>query len=141
VAPVTPVRHRISAVGMLRRECADGQPPQRLAQERAIRMGALRPRILQDLGQTSLRVEAAEQRPRSEPVGTIIPPSHRNHDRYRVMYGLPLRCKANPEVMEEPFASMYPAYWWSPRLLALMEYARTGPHNAGGHERPVTRSG
>src|SRR5688500_10432628 len=41
----------------------------------------------------------------------------------------------------KPFASMYPAYWWSPRPLALMEYARTGPHNAGGHERPVYRSG
>jgi len=30
---------------------------------------------------------------------------------------------------------MYPAYWWSQRLLVLMEFARTNPHNAGGHDR------
>ena len=42
---------------------------------------------------------------------------------------------------EKPFASMYPAYWWSQRLLALMEFARTNPHNTGGHDRPVTDSG
>ena len=41
----------------------------------------------------------------------------------------------------KPFASMYPAYWWSSRLLALMEFARTDPYNAGGHDRPVTESG
>ena len=41
----------------------------------------------------------------------------------------------------KPFASMYPAYWWSPGLLALMESARTDPHNAGGHDRPLTDSG
>ncbi len=37
------------------------------------------------------------------------------------MYGLPLRCMGNvPKDRLKPFASMYPAYWWSPRLLALM---------------------
>jgi len=36
---------------------------------------------------------------------------------------------------------MYPAYWWSQRLLALMESARTDPHNGDGHNGPVDQSG
>ena len=57
------------------------------------------------------------------------------------MYGLPLRCKGNVSSDGEPFASMYPAYCVEPWLLALMEGARTDPHNAGGHQGPVTQSG
>ena len=58
------------------------------------------------------------------------------------MYGLPLRCKVKVSSdRRKPFALMYPAYWWSQRLLALMEYARTDPHNADGHHGPVTQSG
>ncbi len=38
--------------------------------------------------------------------------------------------------MVKPFASMYSAYWWSQRLLALMESARTDPHKTVGHDQP-----
>ena len=58
------------------------------------------------------------------------------------MYGLPLRCKATSEVMAKTVCVNVSGLLVEARgLLALMEYARTGPHNAGGHERPVYRSG
>lgn len=34
---------------------------------------------------------------------------------YRVIYGLPLRCKVYPHAMTNSVALIYPACWWSVR--------------------------
>src|SRR5262252_2551811 len=52
---------------------------------------------------------------------------------YPEIYGLPLRCKVNPQrERDERCANLY-GLLVKPRLLALMESARTGPQYADGH--------
>jgi len=54
-------------------------------------------------------------------------------DYYSQIYGLPLRCKVNlPRERDERCANLC-GLLVKPRLLALMESARTGPHYADGH--------
>lgn len=49
--------------------------------------------------------------------------------------------QVNTESMAEAVCVTVSGLLVEPQLLALMEYARTGPYNGGGHNGPVTQPG
>jgi len=86
-----------------------------------------------DLGDDLIRAETRAWSKSQRELAGIIEDATISGDYYLKIYGLPLRCKDNLRRERDERCANLCGLFVKPRLLALMESARTGPHYADGH--------